>query len=212
MIWWYKARAAGRSVVACVIAGVFSILFGELSAPVPVLTGAGGSSPLIALFIPLLVCVVVSYSFSRCDLRTERRAVRKIQYYDVVLCLIMMLTFILIVLIFSGNSIPSSIRNTIGLVGCTLAFRSLVPADLAAVPAILWTIVSAVLGKSGGEVAIWAWPMAENHVATSWFSAFALGILGFTVLIFGVPAPSCGGECNSLKWLLVEYSRCWVTN
>jgi hypothetical protein len=84
-------------------------------------------------------------------------------------------------------------RNTAGYLGLTLLARPIVGPRAAAIPAVVASIVAALLGShADGSARWWAWPIDDARDEVSWLLAF--GLLALGAVLLALSRPTLRGE------------------
>ena len=193
---WLRARHTPAVALTVGLFVLFLIPAGTRRLPLPGLTGMPGLGVPLALYGAVIVAIAVAAGLAGGEPRLEAVAARPLSLLDAIFGIAIALAGLgLCVLVWLAVGSAWSVyaleagRNVVGYVGLTLLARPIVGPRAAALPAVIASIVAALVGShADGSARWWAWPIAGARDELSW--AFAFGLLTLGAAVLAVSRPS----------------------
>lgn len=193
---WGRSRTAWVVALSVVAAGIAWLFFREAVVIVPDLRSGSTTPTPVAVLVCAVPALATAYSLSRKWQAIEIRNRRGVWWMDVGLAGLAPIVAMCAVLTTADEAdralVLTSLRTSISLTAAVLLACALLPAAWASVPALLWLIAAAVLGRSGESYELWAWPanFLENDGVT-WVAA---------VIMFGLGAALYVTQQHPTRW------------
>ncbi|KTR02394.1 hypothetical protein [Curtobacterium luteum] len=179
MRWWIRVHRVPLLLGAVLVSSLVSIGLGPVALIFPSLAGGApfGTIPVTAI-APLAVSIMLS----SCVHRPGVPAVRQVEVLEVGLAVLMIVltagTAVAATALGADQSSAAALfRNSITFVGTTLVARPLIGSRHQAIPGVVWLLLTAVFGRTGDGVAVWASVVTTNTAPEYWLvSAVCLAL------------------------------------
>lgn len=187
---WLRVRRAPICILAVAAMVVAVGLFGDLPLPVPQLFDQQNLGLPIALFLPIVVAIAVSWGLASGDPVLEAVACRPVTIMDIIYALLVGLLSLLscgfLALLGSGGLALAAGRNSLGYIALLLLGRAMVGARAGVLFPAGFAFITALFGRSAtGDPQLWAWPIAQARSEAAW--ALVAGLL-------------CVGVVAAIRW------------
>ncbi|MGN8553802.1 UNVERIFIED_CONTAM: hypothetical protein OHV15_14575 [Microbacterium sp. SLM126] len=196
MTLWARSRAVWVVLLAAASAAATWIFFRDVTVIIPDLRHGSTTPTPVAVLVCAVPALASAYSLSRKWHALEIRNRRGVWWIDVALTLLAPAMAGCVLLTATDEAdralLLTALRTSITLTGVVLLACSLLPAAWASVPALVWLVAAAVLGRSGESYDAWAWPanFLESDVIT-WIAAF---------IVVGLGAALYGTQQHPTRW------------
>ncbi len=187
MKYWARTRHIWGSLPCLAAIRMACLLFGNTPVPALSLLGSYGLTIPLALWLPLAICVYVSWGWVSGDARQEWVASRPIWLLDLVYGTSVVGLFCLACLwppshVDGGLGIATA-RNLVGYMGLCLIARGLLGSVVAPVLPAAYMLLCTIVGMGPDRRPyLWGWPLADGHTLWAWAPALTLMILGVVVI------------------------------